>query len=76
MSSGINTDLISDYINKNHSTISKFCKECDISTSTYYRIMHGKDISLVTFARIAKHMNLSFLQLYNLEDSNNDKCAT
>lgn len=67
MGNGVNVGIISNYISQNNLTISKFCKECDISPSTYYRIMQGRDISLLTFAKIAKYMNLGFWQLYNKE---------
>lgn len=53
----INYKIIEEYITANQLTITEFCKQCEISTSTYYRIMRGKDFTLISLFRIAKRMN-------------------
>lgn len=51
-------NIITKYIETQNITIKEFCKQCNISTSTYYRIMKGKDFNLISLFRIAKKMNI------------------
>lgn len=64
MGNEVNVSIISNYISQNHLTIRKFCEECKISVSTYYKIMQGKDVKLIYLFRIAKYMNLDIWQLF------------
>ncbi|MDE7158169.1 MAG: helix-turn-helix domain-containing protein [Clostridiales bacterium] len=61
----MNVALIAEYITANQLTVKEFCKRCDISVSTYYRIMQGNDCKLLSLFRIAKTMNVLLQQFFN-----------
>ena len=54
----INTDIILEYIKINGFSKKEFCKQCQISVSTFYRIMQGRDFNLVSLFKIARKMNV------------------
>ncbi len=54
----VNTKLISDYIKNNNLTKKEFCKQCNISKSTFYKIMAGKNYYLIALFKIAKKMGV------------------
>lgn len=61
----IKTAIITDYLTANHLTKKEFCRQCKISTSTLYKIMHGKNFYLSALFRIARIMNMQAYQLFN-----------
>lgn len=49
----IKTELITNYIRQNNLTVKEFCKQCQISQKTYYRIMNGETkIRIITMYKI------------------------
>lgn len=64
MNKKMNVNLITEYIAANQLTVKEFCKQCQISTSTYYRIMSGKDCNLLSLFHIAKAMNIPLQQFF------------
>lgn len=64
MRTKINTELIAKYIKDNGLTVKAFCKQCDISVNTFYRIMNGKNIKLVSLGRIVKAMGICSYQIF------------
>ena len=60
----LNTKLIFDYIKNNNLTKTKFCRQCKISTSTFYKIISGKDFRLIALIKMAKIMNLKLSQFF------------
>lgn len=59
MQTTIKTELITNYIKQNGLTIKEFCKLCNISQNSYYRIMNGKtNIRILTFYRILVKINV------------------
>lgn len=50
----INTKLILEYIQINNLTMKEFCKQCNISIATFYRIIKHKNFKLISLFRIAK----------------------
>ncbi|MBD5632098.1 MAG: helix-turn-helix transcriptional regulator [Clostridia bacterium] len=60
----INTKIIESYIRENNLTKTEFCRQCKISTSTYYRIINGKDFQLIALFKIAKTMDLKPYQFF------------
>ncbi len=65
MKDKLNVKLIEKYIKTNNLSIKNFCKQCNISTSTFYRIMQGKDFNLLSLFRIAKNMNLPIHEFFS-----------
>lgn len=62
----INTKLISNYIAEHNLTIVQFCKQCGISTTTYYKVMANEcAFGLNTLFKIAKSMRVQICQLFN-----------
>lgn len=60
----MNVEMILEYIKSNNLTNKEFCKQCRISTSTFYRIMNNKNFNLVSLFKIAKKMNVRVCQLF------------
>ena len=59
MKLAIKTELITAYLQQNNLTIKEFCKRCNISVDTYYRIMQGDThIRITTFYRILVETHL------------------
>lgn len=59
MKVNIKTELITNYIKLNNLTIKEFCKRCQISQKTYYRIMHGEtNIRISSMYKILVQTNL------------------
>lgn len=48
----INFKIIKKYIKNNNLTIIKFCKLCNISTGTYYKLKHKKDFYITSLFKI------------------------
>ncbi len=65
MNDKLNIQIIEKYIKTNNLTKKEFCKQCNISTSTFYRIMQGKDFNLLSLFRIAKKMNVPIHQFFS-----------
>ena len=61
----VNVALITEYIKTNHLTKKEFCKQCEISTSTFYKIMEGKNFNLISLFRIAKRMNVDLCRFFS-----------
>ncbi|MBD5100703.1 MAG: helix-turn-helix transcriptional regulator [Clostridiales bacterium] len=53
-----NSQLIIAYIENNNLTKKEFCQQCKISISTFYKIINGKNINLISLFKIAKIMNV------------------
>ncbi len=64
MNEKLNISLIKNHINSNGLSIVEFCKLCRISTSTFYRIMQGKDFNTMSIFKIAKEMNIQVFLLF------------
>lgn len=64
MNKKLKTEIIEEYIKNNKITVKEFCKQCGISTSTYYRMMSGKDFYLNSLLGIAKKLNLCLHQFF------------
>ncbi len=64
MNKELNVGIIEDYILTNRLTIKEFCRQCNISISTFYRIMHGKDFYLISLFKIAKSMNIRLCRFF------------
>lgn len=62
----INTDLIKRYIRDNNLTIKEFCKKCDITYSSYLRIMKGVLKKFKPFYNIAIAINVSLNDLLGI----------
>ncbi len=60
----INTKIIESYIKDNNLTKIEFCRQCKICTSTFYRIINGKDFRLNALFKIAKIMNLKLYRFF------------
>ena len=58
MNNELNINLIFDYIKNNNLTKTEFCRKCKISTSTFYKIVNGKDFKVVALFKMAKIMKL------------------
>ncbi len=65
MKDKLNVQIIEEYIKTNNLTKKDFCKQCNISVSTFYRIMHGKDFNLLSLFRIAKNMNVPIHKFFS-----------
>ena len=65
MNERVNFDIITKYINDNHLTVKEFCKQCKISVTTYYKIKHGDEFSLVSLFKIALKIEKPLEQFYN-----------
>ncbi|MCI8412988.1 MAG: helix-turn-helix transcriptional regulator [Clostridia bacterium] len=65
MNDKVNFRIITDYITANHLTKKEFCKQCNVSISTFYRIAHGKNFDLHSLFKMAKRMNIAFHLLFN-----------
>ncbi len=65
MKDKLNVEIIEEYIKTNNLTIKDFCKQCNISISTFYRIMHGKDFNLLSLFRIAKKINVPIHEFFS-----------
>ena len=65
MEDKLNIKIIEDYIRTNNLTIKDFCKQCNISVSTFYRIIQGKDFNLLSLFRIAKTINLPIHKFFS-----------
>lgn len=62
----VNVDLIKEHIKTNNLTKREFCKQCNISVSTLYKILQGKtNFDLVFIFRIAKSMKVEVKDLFN-----------
>ena len=64
MQDKLNVKIIEEYIKANKLTIKNFCMQCNISVSTFYRIIHGKDFNLLSLFRIAKTINLQIHKFF------------
>ncbi len=60
----LNIGIIEDYIAKNCLTKTEFIRRCNISSSTFYRIMQGKDFYLIALLRIAKAMDIQIYRFF------------
>lgn len=67
MNYGLKIDLITNYIKANRMTRKEFCKQCNISLSTFYKIMRGKNCRLSALWKISRVMHL---QIYELIQAN------
>ena len=61
----INTQLIENYIKENGLSKTKFCKICNISLSTYKRIMTDKNVRINALFRISRVLKIPFYQIFN-----------
>lgn len=59
----INVDMILQYIKMNRLTKKEFCKQCQISTSTFYKITRNENFHLIALFKIAKNMDVKVSQL-------------
>ncbi len=66
MKEKLNVQMITDYMKNNGLTKKEFCKQCQISTSTLYRIMHGENFNfkIISLFKIAKKINLKLCQFF------------
>ncbi len=60
----INLNLISAYMKDRHLTVKDFCRQCAISSSTYYNIMQGKNVNLKVLFRIAKRTGIELHRFF------------
>ena len=66
MKSEVNSKLILEYRKANRLTIKEFCKKCNISAPTYYKLLkYGNDYQITTLFNIARAMNVSISELFN-----------
>ncbi len=54
----LNTDIIKKYLDDNGLSIKEFCRQCKISTSSFYRIMQDKNFRIISLFKIAKKLNI------------------
>lgn len=59
----INTQPIFDYIKDNGLTNREFCNRCNLSVSTFNRVVNGKAIKLISLIKIADLLNLPLRNL-------------
>ncbi len=64
MNNKVNAEIITEYINSNGLTNKEFCRQCNISLSTFYRIVRGGDFNLKSLFRVAKKINLPLYKLF------------
>ena len=67
----MNVKLILDFIKSNKLTIREFCKSCHIGTTTFYKIINGKDFEITALFKIAKRMNMP-VHLFFAEDAKSE----
>lgn len=61
----INTKLIISYLKDNNLSIRKFCKLCQISSSTYGRIMGKGNCRINAVFKIARVLNIRACQMFD-----------
>lgn len=54
----VNTNFIDNYISENKLSKLGFCKKCNVSYSTFYKIYQGKQVNLKSIIKIALTMNI------------------
>ena len=58
MKGKFNTEIMNEYVKANKLTKAEFCRQCEISVSTFYNIINGKNVYLKSLLKIAKRMNV------------------
>lgn len=62
----IRKELIENYLSANNLSKTKFCEQCKISPSTFYRIMSGnKNIGIIAIVKVARRINVRISELIN-----------
>ena len=64
MDNKVNVKIIVEYLKENNLTRKEFCRQCRISTSTFYKIINGNDFGLQSLFRIAKRMDIRICELF------------
>ena len=59
MTKEVNVNLILEFRKANKMSIKVFCDQCNIGTTTYYKIINGSSVKDQTLSGIAQIMNIS-----------------
>ena len=61
----IKTELIEEYINKNHLSKTAFCKKCKIAPSTLKAILsQSTNVGIVALFKIVRVLNIEICELF------------
>lgn len=60
----INAQLILNYIKENKLTKRKFCKQCNISLYSFYKIIHDKNFNILYLFRVAKRLGIHVCEFF------------
>ena len=65
MNNLIKTELIENYLKENKLTKAQFCKICNISPSTFKRIMSNGNFRINALFKVARVIEIKFYQIFN-----------
>ena len=60
----VNIDIIQKYVADNNLSMSAFCKLCNISITTFYKIMLNQNVMTSSLYKVARAMGIRFCEIF------------